>query len=40
MASAPEPQDPFESTRMTLGQHLVELRKRLIRGTLAVLGMT
>ena len=29
-------QDPFEGTRMSLGEHLDELRKRLIRGLLAV----
>ncbi len=28
--------DPFESTRMTLGEHLTELRRRLVRGALAV----
>jgi sec-independent protein translocase protein TatC len=26
-----EPEDPFEKTRMTLGEHLEELRRRLIR---------
>lgn len=30
-------EDPFESTRMTLGEHLDELRKRLFRGVLAIL---
>jgi sec-independent protein translocase protein TatC len=33
--AADEP-DPFESTRMTLGEHLTELRRRLVRGALAV----
>ncbi len=33
----PADQDPIESTRMTLGEHLDELRVRLIRGTAAVL---
>lgn len=33
MAEAP---DPFAATRMTLGEHLVELRRRLIRGAAAV----
>jgi len=28
--------DPFESTRMTLGEHLAELRRRLMRSALAV----
>lgn len=28
--------DPFEGTRMSLAQHLEELRKRLLRGTIAV----
>jgi sec-independent protein translocase protein TatC len=28
--------DPFASTRMTLGEHLDELRRRLVRGLLAV----
>lgn len=28
--------DPFESTRMTLGEHLGELRRRLVRGALAL----
>jgi sec-independent protein translocase protein TatC len=32
----PPPEDPFASTRMTLGEHLDELRKRLFRGVLAV----
>jgi sec-independent protein translocase protein TatC len=31
-----QPADPFESTRMTLGEHLDELRKRLIRGLIAI----
>lgn len=35
---APE-NDPIESTRMTLGEHLDELRVRLIRGTVAVMGI-
>lgn len=29
-------EDPFESTRMTLGEHLDELRSRLFKGVLAV----
>jgi len=29
-------EDPFAHTRMTLGEHLGELRKRLFRGVLAV----
>jgi sec-independent protein translocase protein TatC len=29
-------QDPFEGTRMTLGEHLDELRTRLVRGMLAL----
>jgi Sec-independent protein secretion pathway component TatC len=29
--------DPFEHTRMTLGGHLAELQKRLLRGVLAVM---
>jgi sec-independent protein translocase protein TatC len=33
--AAPE-EDPFAHTRMTLGEHLDELRKRLVRGLLAV----
>lgn len=33
---APE-EDPFGHTRMTLGDHLVELKKRLFRGLLALL---
>lgn len=32
-----EDRDPFESTRMSLGEHLAELRKRLFRGVLALL---
>lgn len=32
----PEVDDPFAGTRMTLGEHLDELRKRLFRGMLAV----
>ena len=28
--------DPFESSRMTLGEHLTELRKRLVRGMIAL----
>jgi sec-independent protein translocase protein TatC len=32
----PEREDPFAHTRMTLGEHLDELRKRLFRGVLAV----
>jgi len=35
---APE-DDPIESTRMTLGEHLDELRVRLIRGTVAVMAV-
>ena len=31
-----EEKDPFEGTRMSLAQHLEELRKRLLRGTIAV----
>jgi len=34
--AGPTAEDPFASTRMTLGEHLDELRKRLIRGLLAV----
>lgn len=34
--SAEPAQDPFAHTRMTLGEHLDELRKRLFRGMLAV----
>jgi hypothetical protein len=33
----PDDRDPFESTRMSLGEHLAELRKRLFRGVLALL---
>src|SRR5262245_4071080 len=36
MPDGPTPDDPFAHTRMTLGEHLGELRKRLIRGILAV----
>ncbi len=32
----PEADDPFAHTRMTLGEHLAELRKRLIRGGLTL----
>jgi sec-independent protein translocase protein TatC len=35
MADEPE-HDPFGQTRMTLGEHLEELRKRLLRGLLAL----
>src|SRR5687768_16308650 len=31
-----EPPDPFQHTRMTLGEHLRELRTRLFRGVLAL----
>jgi sec-independent protein translocase protein TatC len=31
-----EPADPFQHTRMTLGEHLKELRTRLFRGVLAL----
>jgi len=34
--AGPEPEDPFAKTRMTLGEHLDELRSRLFRGVLAV----
>lgn len=34
--AGPPADDPFASTRMTLGEHLEELRKRLFRGVLAV----
>lgn len=34
--AAPQAEDPFAGTRMTLGEHLDELRKRLFRGVLAV----
>jgi sec-independent protein translocase protein TatC len=37
MAAAAEPDDPFAHTRMTLGEHLDELRKRLFRGVVAVM---
>ena len=30
-----EPADPFASTRMTLSQHLDELRRRVLRGAIA-----
>ena len=30
------PEDPFSGTRMTLGEHLHELRQRLFRGVLAI----
>lgn len=33
---APKADDPFAHTRMTLGDHLVELKKRLFRGLLAL----
>jgi sec-independent protein translocase protein TatC len=32
----PSPDDPFAHTRMTLGEHLDELRRRLFRGILAL----
>jgi sec-independent protein translocase protein TatC len=32
-----DPADPFAQTRMTLAQHLDELRKRVLRGVIAVL---
>jgi sec-independent protein translocase protein TatC len=35
--AAPEGEDPFAHTRMTLGEHLGELRKRLVRGLATVL---
>jgi sec-independent protein translocase protein TatC len=35
-AAEPAAPDPFAHTRMTLGEHLDELRKRLFRGVLAV----
>jgi len=35
-AAGPEPEDPFGHTRMTLGEHLDELRTRLIRGCVAL----
>ncbi len=35
--SAAEGDDPFAHTRMTLGEHLAELRKRLLRGIVTVL---
>jgi len=34
--AGPPADDPFAGTRMTLGEHLDELRKRLFRGVLAV----
>ena len=34
--AGPPDDDPFASTRMTLGEHLDELRRRLFRGVLAV----
>lgn len=34
--AGPPAEDPFANTRMTLGEHLDELRKRLFRGMLAV----
>src|SRR5688572_12594394 len=34
--AGPPADDPFASTRMTLGEHLDELRRRLFRGVLAV----
>jgi sec-independent protein translocase protein TatC len=36
MAARTPEEDPFAHTRMTLGEHLDELRKRLVRGLLAV----
>lgn len=35
-AEGPKTEDPFAHTRMTLGEHLDELRKRLFRGILAL----
>jgi sec-independent protein translocase protein TatC len=35
-AEGPEKQDPFAHTRMTLGEHLDELRRRLFHGMLAL----
>jgi sec-independent protein translocase protein TatC len=35
-ATAEPPEDPFAHTRMTLGDHLAELKKRLFRGLLAL----
>ncbi|NOT31937.1 MAG: twin-arginine translocase subunit TatC [Planctomycetes bacterium] len=35
-AAGPAADDPFAHTRMTLGEHLDELRRRLFRGVLAV----
>src|SRR5262245_543965 len=35
--AGPPAEDPFASTRMTLGEHLGELRTRLFRGAFAVL---
>jgi sec-independent protein translocase protein TatC len=37
MADRPEQADPVAGTRMSLGEHIEELRKRLVRGLLAVL---
>lgn len=37
--SRPEEHDPFESTRMTLGEHIDELRTRLMRSVLALIGV-
>jgi len=34
--SDPDPEDPIDPTRMTLGEHLEELRTRLFKGLLAV----
>ncbi len=31
-----DPKEPFETTRMSLAEHLIELRKRLFRGVLAL----
>jgi sec-independent protein translocase protein TatC len=36
MAARVEPDDPFESTRMSLGEHLAELQSRLLKGGLAL----
>lgn len=36
MAQSEDEDDPFADTRMTLGEHLVELRRRLIRGAIAI----
>jgi sec-independent protein translocase protein TatC len=36
MAKSEDDDDPFADTRMTLGEHLVELRRRLIRSAIAI----